>query len=78
LENIFYFFRIISTELSLKIRCPYCRLSQKNLICVNCLSTHFLRIGKVKEELRRLQQCKNAICGLIMDALNCEVCLFLN
>nr|CAD2174894.1 unnamed protein product [Meloidogyne enterolobii] len=64
---------IISTELSSKIRCPYCRLSQKNLICVNCLSTHFLRIGKVKEELRRLQQCKNAICGLIMDALNCEV-----
>ncbi|KAL7071774.1 hypothetical protein ACQ4LE_008903 [Meloidogyne hapla] len=61
------------TELSSKIRCPSCRLSQTNLICVNCLCTHFLRIGKVKEELKKLQQCKTAICGLIMDALDSEV-----
>ncbi|KAL3114207.1 hypothetical protein niasHT_014051 [Heterodera trifolii] len=54
-------------------RCPCCRCAQVNLICANCLNTNVVRIGKVREDKRRLLRSKSAICHLIQNALADEI-----
>uniref|UniRef100_A0A183C9A9 Autophagy-related protein 14 n=1 Tax=Globodera pallida TaxID=36090 RepID=A0A183C9A9_GLOPA len=64
---------IISDSDTNLTRCPCCRCSQVNLICVNCLNTNVVRIGKVRDDKRRLLMSKNAICHLLQNALADEI-----
>uniref|UniRef100_A0A914IC93 Uncharacterized protein n=1 Tax=Globodera rostochiensis TaxID=31243 RepID=A0A914IC93_GLORO len=64
---------IISDSDTNLTRCPCCRCSQVNLICVNCLNTNVVRIGKVRDDKRRLLMSKNAICHLLQNALGDEI-----